>query len=80
MRVIAMRNRCIASGSCVLACSQVFTQRESDGVVEILQAEPPLDLWKKVQNAVDACPAQVFVVEDEENLSELTLETNDEDL
>jgi ferredoxin len=79
MKVIAFRNRCIASGSCVLAASQVFTQRDSDGVVELLQESPSLDQLQKVQQAVSMCPAQVFEVEEEDNLSELTLTTNDED-
>jgi ferredoxin len=80
MKVTALTNRCIASGACVLACSQVFDQRESDGVVKILQEHPSLDLLKKVQNAAAACPSQVFVVEEEEDHSELTLSTNDEDM
>jgi ferredoxin len=80
MKVTALTNRCIASGACVLAASQVFTQRESDGVVELLQERPSLDLLKKVQQAVAACPSQVFVVEEEDDLSELTLTTNDEDM
>jgi ferredoxin len=80
MKVIAFRNRCIASGNCVLTCSQVFSQRESDGVVELLQEHLSLDLLPKVQQAVEGCPAQVFVVEEEDDLSELTLTTNDEDI
>ncbi len=80
MKVVALRNRCIASGACVLAASQVFDQRESDGVVELLQKHPSLDLLKKVQQAVAACPSQVFVVEEEEDLSELTLTPNDEEM
>lgn len=80
MKVIAIRNRCIASGTCVLTASQVFDQRESDGVVELLQEHPSLDLLQKVRQAVAACPAQVFVVEEEDNLSELTLTTNDEEI
>lgn len=80
MKVTALTNRCIASGSCVLACSQVFSQRESDGVVELLQERPSLDLLKKVQRAVAACPSQVFVVEEEDNLSELMLTTNDQEM
>jgi ferredoxin len=80
MKVTALTNRCIASGSCVLATGQVFSQRESDGVVEILQERPSLDLLKKVRQAVAACPAQVFVIEEEEDLSELTLTTNDEEI
>ena len=80
MKVIAFRNRCIASGACVLATSQVFDQRESDGVVEILQERPSLEQLRKIQQAVAACPSQVFVVEEEDNLSELTLSTNDEEM
>ena len=49
MKLIAVTNRCIASGACVLACSQAFSQRESDGVVELLQERPSLDLLKQVR-------------------------------
>jgi ferredoxin len=80
MKVTALRNRCIASGACVLAASQVFDQRESDGVVELLQEHPSLDQLKKVQQAVAACPSQVFEVEEEDDLSQITLTTNDEDM
>lgn len=80
MKVIALTNRCIASGACVLAASQVFSQRDSDGVVELLQERPSLDQLQKVRQAVAACPSQVFVVEEEDDLSELTLTTNDEEM
>jgi ferredoxin len=80
MKVTALTNRCIASGACVLAASEVFSQRESDGVVEILQEHPSLDLLKKVRQAVAACPSQVFVVEEEEDRTQLTLTTNDEEM
>ncbi|WP_111323792.1 4Fe-4S domain-containing protein [Thermosporothrix hazakensis] len=64
----------------MLACSKVFSQRDSDGVVELLQQRLPLELLKQVQQAVDACPTQVFVVEEEDDHSQLILKTNDEDL
>jgi ferredoxin len=80
MKVTALRNRCIASGACVLAASQVFSQRESDGVVELLREKPSLDQLQKVRQAVAACPSQVFVMEEEDDLSELSLATNDEEL
>ena len=80
MKVIALTNRCIASGACVLAASQVFSQRDSDGVVELLPEHPSLDQLQKVQRAVAACPSQVFVVEEEDDLSELRLSTNDEEM
>ncbi len=80
MRVIALTSRCIASGSCVLSCPQVFDQRDSDGTVHVLQEHPSLDLLQKVQKAVNMCPAQVFITEDEENTSELTIVENDQDM
>ena len=80
MKVLALTNRCIASGACVLAASQVFSQRESDGVVELLQERPSRDRLKQVQQAVAACPAQVFVVEEEDDLSQLTLTINDQEM
>ena len=80
MKVTALTSRCIGSGSCVLACSQVFTQRESDGVVELLQERPPLQLVQQVRRAVADCPAQVFVVEQADDLSVLTLAVDDQEL
>jgi sulfur transfer protein SufE len=64
----------------VLAASQVFDQRESDGVVELRKSHPSLDQLQLVQQAVVACPSQVFVVEEEDDLSQLHLSTNDEEL
>ena len=80
MKITALTNRCIASGACVLAAREVFSQRESDGVVELLQERPSLDQLQKVQQAVAACPSQVFVMEEEDDLSELTLTINDQDM
>lgn len=80
MKVTALTSRCIGSGSCVLACSQVFHQRDSDGVVELLQERPPLELLRHIQRAVADCPAQVFVLEQEHDLSVLTLAVNDQEL
>jgi ferredoxin len=80
MRVIALTEKCIGSGVCVLACPQVFAQRESDGVVQVLNEHPPLALLKKVQDAVSGCPAQVFLIEDEENTSELIVVEDDREV
>ncbi|GCF08010.1 ferredoxin [Dictyobacter arantiisoli] len=78
MRVIAYTQKCIASGNCVLACSDVFEQRDSDGTVHILNERPALALLKKVRQAVDLCPNQVFTIEDEANQSELVVVENDQ--
>lgn len=51
---------CIGAGQCVLAAPEVFTQRDDDGVVELLDEHPPLSLLPAVQDAVDGCPAQAI--------------------
>ncbi|HLG61643.1 MAG TPA: ferredoxin [Ktedonosporobacter sp.] len=78
MRVIAYTQKCIAGGNCVLACSDVFDQRDSDGTVHVLNERPALSLLKKVRQAVDLCPGQVFTIEDEANESELVVIENDQ--
>lgn len=73
MRVIAQTYKCIASGTCVLTCPQVFGQRDKDGVVHVLDEHPSLDLLQRVKQAVDLCPALVFRVEDEDEITSLTV-------
>jgi ferredoxin len=64
----------------VLACSDVFEQRDSDGTVHVLNERPDLALLAKVRQAVDLCPAQVFTLEDEANESELVVVENDQEV
>ena len=78
MRVIAYTQKCIAGGNCVLSCSEVFDQRDSDGTVHVLNERPALTLRKKVRQAVDLCPGQVFTIEDEANEAELVVVENDQ--
>lgn len=78
MRVIAFTQKCIAGGNCVLACSDVFEQRDSDGTVHVLNERPALALLEKVRRAVELCPGQVFTLEDEANESELVVVENDQ--
>jgi ferredoxin len=73
MRIVVSTDKCIASGSCVLASPQIFTQRESDGVVHVLKRYPSLNMLQKMREVVDACPAQAFAIEDEENTAEITV-------
>lgn len=71
MRVIASTQKCVAGGNCVLACSDVFEQRDSDGTVHVFNERPSLALLEKIRQAVDLCPGQVFHIEDEENEAEI---------
>ena len=73
MRIIVSTDKCIASGSCVLTNPQIFTQRESDGVVHVLNMHPSLSMLQKMREVVGSCPAQAFSIEDEENTTEITV-------
>ena len=59
MQIEAYRDRCIASGACVLAAPDVFDQ-DDDGIVVVLVPEPGPDLAEVTEDAVRACPAAVL--------------------
>lgn len=64
MRVIIDEEACVGAGQCVLAASEVFDQREEDGVVVLLQAEPPAEEADAVREAAVLCPAMAIRVQD----------------
>jgi ferredoxin len=57
MRVIVEEDKCCGSGLCVMAAPEVFDQRDSDGVVVVLDENPGGDQHDAVRKAVAACPA-----------------------
>jgi ferredoxin len=61
MQISVDTDKCIASGGCVFACPEVFDQ-DDDGIVVLLNANPPEELRDKVNEAIDACPAAVIEV------------------
>ena len=62
MRVIADQGKCIASGQCVLAAAHVFDQRDEDGIVTLLDDNPPPELHEAVRQAATVCPALAITV------------------
>jgi ferredoxin len=60
MRVIVDEDKCVASGQCVLAAGAVFDQRDSDGIVLVLDDDPPSQLHEHVRRAAGLCPAQAI--------------------
>ncbi|WP_240509884.1 ferredoxin [Streptomyces malaysiense] len=48
---------CVGAGQCVLAAPGVFDQREEDGIVKLLAAEPSQEVRDAVREAVHLCPA-----------------------
>ncbi|GHH72962.1 ferredoxin [Streptosporangium violaceochromogenes] len=57
MRVQADTHRCIGAGMCVLTVPEVFDQGEEDGLVVLLDAEPPPERQAAVERAERLCPS-----------------------
>lgn len=64
MRVTADRDRCCSSGLCVLTAPGVFDQREEDGLVTVLDAAPPREVYADVREAAACCPSGAIEVEE----------------
>ena len=60
MRVEVDTEKCVGGGQCVLAASEVFDQRDEDGVVVLLVETPPAELHDKVRRAAALCPAMAI--------------------
>jgi ferredoxin len=64
MRIHIEESRCIAAGQCVLNAPELFTQRDEDGIVELLVANPPEAEQPAARLAAQLCPAQVISVDE----------------
>jgi ferredoxin len=62
MRVTVDQRKCIASGQCVLTAADVFDQREHDGIVVLLNAEPSPASYQDVRQAAELCPSQAIAI------------------
>ncbi|MBS7700464.1 MAG: ferredoxin [Chelatococcus sp.] len=64
MRVLIEQARCCGAGQCVLAAPDIFDQREEDGIVILLQENPPEESRADVLQAIKVCPALAIRLED----------------
>jgi ferredoxin len=64
MKIKVDQDRCASSGQCVLTAPDVFDQREEDGVVTLLQDDPPAESADAVRRAVVLCPTQAIDIEE----------------
>lgn len=62
MHITIDETKCCGAGQCVLAAPEVFDQREDDGVVILLNADPPTDQYGQVREAAAVCPAALIEV------------------
>jgi ferredoxin len=58
------QEKCCGAGQCVLAAPEVFDQREDDGIVVLLNPDPPEDQHAATRDAAALCPAAAIAVDD----------------
>jgi ferredoxin len=56
-RVLADRDRCVGAGNCVLTLPAVFDQDDDEGLVVVLDPEPPAETTELLDRAVQLCPS-----------------------
>jgi ferredoxin len=62
VRVVADRDRCSGAGMCAAVAPEVFDQSEEDGVVVVLDPEPPAGSLAAVTEAVTLCPVAAIAL------------------
>jgi ferredoxin len=64
VKVTVDQDKCVSSGQCVLNASDVFDQRDDDGVVMLLTDNPPAEQFENARKAAAACPALAIDIEE----------------
>jgi ferredoxin len=64
MKVTVDLDKCVGAGQCVLAAEDVFDQRDDDGMVVLLNPNPPAERAADVKEAAAVCPSLAITVED----------------
>jgi ferredoxin len=65
MKIVVDEEKCCAGGQCVLAAPEVFDQRDEDGVVVLLNADPAPKLHEGVREAAQICPAAAIAIHED---------------
>lgn len=64
MKISVDQDNCVSSGNCVMHASEVFDQRDGDGVVVLLDESPSAERADSVRRAAAECPAQVIHIQE----------------
>jgi len=65
MKILADIRKCCSSGMCVVRAPELFGQREEDGLVQVLQPNPPSHLFQAARDAAAGCPVQAIELQGE---------------
>jgi ferredoxin len=61
MRILVDPEVCVSAGQCVLAAPEFFDQ-DNEGIVTVLDSQPPAGKAAMAEDAARLCPAQVITV------------------
>jgi ferredoxin len=64
MKVAVDQNTCASSGNCVMNAPELFDQRDEDGVVVLLNANPSAEQAEGARRAAADCPALAIQIEE----------------
>ncbi len=64
MKLTVDQDQCVSSGQCVLNASDIFDQRDEDGVVVLLNDSPADEQADDARKAAAACPALAIHIEE----------------
>jgi len=64
MKVTVNQAICASSGNCVMNAPEIFDQRDEDGVVELLNDNPPAEHADGARRAAALCPAMAIQIEE----------------
>jgi ferredoxin len=64
MKIIIDQDKCVAAGQCVMAAAEVFDQRDEDGIVVLLNDNPPAAQADDVRDAASVCPALAITIQE----------------
>jgi len=64
MKVSVDQDKCCGAGTCVLLAADVFDQRDSDGIVVLLDEAPADPLHDIVREAASVCPGVAITVDE----------------
>jgi ferredoxin len=56
------RDACCGSGNCVRTAPRVFDQDDRDGLVLLIEADPPAEVHALVREAAHLCPSGAILL------------------
>ncbi|MFJ2607870.1 ferredoxin [Streptomyces sp. NPDC091279] len=65
MKITVDEEKCCGAGQCVMIAPEVFDQREEDGIVILLDANPPADQFDVARESAGVCPAAAIHISED---------------